>query len=33
MDYLIQALCIKKVKEEGKVYFEILPGGKVIENF
>jgi len=33
MDFLIQALCVKKVEEQGKFYFEILPGGKVIESF
>jgi len=33
MDFLIQALCIKKVEESNKVYYEILPAGKVIENF
>ncbi|MFX0059111.1 MAG: hypothetical protein ACFE85_05240 [Candidatus Hodarchaeota archaeon] len=33
MDYLIQALCVKKIEDQGKVYFEILPAGKVIENF
>jgi DNA-binding transcriptional ArsR family regulator len=33
MDFLIQALCIKKVAEQGKIFFEILPGGKVIESF
>ncbi|MFW9936127.1 MAG: hypothetical protein ACFFD5_00610 [Candidatus Thorarchaeota archaeon] len=33
MDFLIQALCVKKVEEKGIIYFEILPGGKVIESF
>jgi len=33
MDFLLQALCVEKVEEEGTVYYKILPGGRVIENF
>ncbi|MHA1150818.1 MAG: hypothetical protein ACTSR8_21570 [Promethearchaeota archaeon] len=33
MDYLIQALCVEKVENNGKISYKILPGGKVIENF
>ncbi|MFX0029414.1 MAG: hypothetical protein ACFE8B_09405 [Candidatus Hermodarchaeota archaeon] len=33
MDFLLQALCIEKVEEEGTIHYKILPGGRVIENF
>lgn len=33
MDFLLQALCVKKVEDGEKTYYEILPGGKVIESF
>jgi hypothetical protein len=33
MDFLLQALCVEKVEQEGIQYYKILPGGKVIENF
>jgi len=33
MDFLIQAQCVKKIEEGDKIYYEILPGGKVIESF
>ncbi|MBN1801990.1 MAG: hypothetical protein JW891_10815 [Candidatus Lokiarchaeota archaeon] len=31
--FLTQALCMEKVETEGEVYYKILPGGKVVENF
>ena len=31
--FLIQALCMEKLDEDGKTYYRILPGGKVVENF
>ena len=31
--FLIQALCMEKVDLNGKIYYKILPGGKVVENF
>ena len=33
MDFLLQALCVEKIEEEGNIIYKILPGGKVIENF
>jgi hypothetical protein len=33
MDFLIQAQCVKKIIKNNEIFFEILPGGKVIENF
>ena len=33
MEFLIQAQCVKKFQEENQTAYEILPGGKVIENF
>ena len=33
MQFLIQAQCVKKVVDNNKISYEILPGGKVIENF
>jgi hypothetical protein len=33
MEFLLQALCVKKVTENDVVSYEILPGGKVVENF
>ena len=33
MDFLTQALCVEKIENENKIYYKILPGGKVIENF
>ncbi|TFG02742.1 MAG: hypothetical protein EU542_04255 [Promethearchaeota archaeon] len=33
MDFLIQAQCVKKIMKNNEISFEILPGGKVIENF
>jgi len=33
MDFLLQALCVEKVEQEGITHYKILPGGKVIENF
>jgi hypothetical protein len=33
MDFLLQALCVEKVEQEGTVLYKILPGGRVIENF
>ena len=33
MDFLTQALCVEKIENEHKIYYKILPGGKVIENF
>jgi len=33
MDFLIQAQCVKRIEENGIIYYEILPGGKVIESF
>ena len=33
MDFLIQALCVEKFKESEKIFYKILPGGKVIESF
>ena len=34
MDFLIQAECVKKIEEDSNsITYEILPGGKVIENF
>ena len=33
MEFLIQAQCIKKIVENNETSYEILPGGKVIENF
>ena len=33
MQFLIQAQCVKLIKENNKVSYELLPGGKVIENF
>jgi hypothetical protein len=31
MDYLIKAFCVKKVEENGKIYFEITQSGQVVE--
>ena len=31
VDYLIKAFCIKKVEEQGKIYYEITQSGKVVE--
>jgi hypothetical protein len=33
MNFLLQALCVEKAEEKGKIYYKILPGGRVIENF
>ncbi|MFX1531715.1 MAG: hypothetical protein ACFFBC_11430 [Promethearchaeota archaeon] len=33
MDFLLQALCVEKIEQEGTTQYKILPGGKVIENF
>ncbi|MFX1375650.1 MAG: hypothetical protein ACFFA0_07545 [Promethearchaeota archaeon] len=33
MDFLLQALCVEKIEQEEIVHYNILPGGKVIENF
>jgi hypothetical protein len=33
MEFLIQAQCVKKIIKEDGTSYEILPGGKVIENF
>ena len=33
MDFLTQALCVEKIENEHEIYYKILPGGKVIENF
>ena len=33
MDYLLQALCVEKVENDGNISYKILPGGRVIENF
>ena len=33
MQFLIQAQCVKIITDNNKVSYEILPGGKVIENF
>jgi hypothetical protein len=33
MEFLIQAQCVKKLVENNEISYEILPGGKVIENF
>ena len=33
MQFLIQAQCVKEVTENGKMSYQLLPGGKVIENF
>jgi len=31
--FLTQALCMEKVDIDGKIFYKILPGGKVVENF
>ncbi len=31
--FLTQALCMEKVEIDGKNFYKILPGGKVVENF
>jgi len=33
MEFLIQAQCVKKIITDNKISYEILSGGKVIENF
>jgi hypothetical protein len=33
MDFLIQSLCVEKIERGPEIYYKILPGGKVIENF
>lgn len=33
MDFLVQALCVEKFNDSDKIFYKILPGGKVIENF
>jgi hypothetical protein len=33
MDFLLQALCVEKIEQEGTILYKILPGGRVIENF
>ena len=34
MDFLIQAECVKKLEDsDDLIFYEILPGGKVIEKF
>ncbi|MEJ2295056.1 MAG: hypothetical protein P8Y23_09815 [Candidatus Lokiarchaeota archaeon] len=33
MQFLIQAQCVKLIKENNEISYELLPGGKVIENF
>jgi DNA-binding transcriptional ArsR family regulator len=33
MQFLIQAQCVKEITENGKMSYQLLPGGKVIENF
>jgi len=33
MEFLIQAQCVKKVIKNDQISYEILSGGKVIENF
>lgn len=33
MQVLIQAQCVKLVTENDKISYQLLPGGKVIENF
>ena len=33
MDFLVQSLCVEKIELNDEVYYKILPGGKVIENF
>jgi len=33
MEFLIQAQCVRKNLENNETSYEILPGGKVIENF
>lgn len=33
MEFLIQAQCVKKILNDNQTSYEILPSGKVIENF
>ncbi|MFW9950300.1 MAG: hypothetical protein ACFFKA_09290 [Candidatus Thorarchaeota archaeon] len=33
MDFLLKAECVKKLEDNGEIIYEILPAGKVIENF
>ena len=33
MEFLIQAQCVKELINDNQTSYEILPGGKVIENF
>ncbi|TFG12303.1 MAG: hypothetical protein EU531_10650 [Promethearchaeota archaeon] len=33
MEFLIQAQCVKKIIKNDQISYEILSGGKVIENF
>ena len=33
MDFLLQTFCVEKIEKEDTVWYKILPGGKVIENF
>jgi len=33
MEFLIQAQCVKKIITDNQISYEILSGGKVIENF
>jgi len=33
MEFLIQAQCVKKIINDNQISYEILSGGKVIENF
>ncbi len=31
MDYLIKAFCVKKIVEEGEIYYEITQSGQVVD--
>ena len=31
VDYLIKAFCVKKVEDEGNIYYEITQSGKIVE--
>ena len=33
MGFLLQALCVEKLENEGSPSYKILPSGRVIENF
>ena len=33
MDFLLQTYCVEKIGKSNEIFYKILPGGKVIENF